>query len=615
MIEKNAFLQPTFGISQLRIRNIGAIDDLSIMLDDVAFLAICAGNGVGKTTILEAISLIGHLPCFPILSRRNLQIEPSYVENEWGQERCGGQYDGRLDLDKFSQGGVEALLADHFGDGKSQGFGAVDFVLFDKSETQNRHFEFTLIVHSPAFSEPGRPRLTELLSRGDPETATPNGCSDFCDDRYLSSCGLIVFDEDRQTGQCIRPLLDQLVAGRTFHHHSATGQHDPAASIPPKSPIAAGRACAISYVNTDLNDFGRGNDLRESPKDLTRNFGSEMVARLQIEFEGANGQDGFKHFSDLQERSGRILREPPLAFSSSFAVPNTFSLQSVSLTNVRSGDLLKAGARFGIQRGHGGQAYEASFLSAGENEVLFVLKMAINLAKNERWGRGILLLDEPDLHIAGYCRKRFFREIVDIGRSNGIQIIMSTHSAAFIDVLKEFDLRVSDSVKVIFRSAEKIVRGEGVDEAVGKEIPIVAKFDPLFLEYMRAQGENEGPFSYIWFLIRKIYSTWKSAIQEVFFHSLSDHQSAVAVSHWFLIVFSLLFPLGIFLALSAAGNDLLTPLGFPDSIATELHPFTGIGSLVSFGAVFLQIAYVWLRLRKIRSDKAALHASLLKELE
>ncbi len=40
----------------------------------------------------------------------------------------------------------------------------------------------------------------------------------------------------------------------------------------------------VSYINTDLNDFGKGNDLRETPKDITGDFIGEVIKRLEIPF-------------------------------------------------------------------------------------------------------------------------------------------------------------------------------------------------------------------------------------------------------------------------------------------------------------------------------------------
>lgn len=603
------FVDPAFGVSKIRIRNIGAIDDLSLELKEKSFLAICAGNGVGKTTILEAISLIGHLPCFPTLSRQALLIEPSLIEKAWGQLRADDQYSGRIDMNALESSGVDGLIDKKFEFGSNHNFGVIDYCLFDTQTENLRTFEFSLLVHSPAYASPGRPRLTEILSRGDPDTATPQGCSSFCDDRFLSSCGLVIFDEDLQGGN-FQTLIDQLAKGRTFHRGDVDGLHEEAAEIHPDRPIAEQRACAVSYVNTDLNDFGRGNDLRESPKDLTRSFGSEMIARLRIEFAGAGGEENFLHFVELKERSERILEEPPYAFSSSFVVPNTFRLTSLRLTNTNFGDPSKIGAKFGIERGHGGKRYEASFLSAGENEVLFVLKMAINLAKNSRLGNGILLLDEPDLHIASYCRKKFFKELLGICRTNGVQLIMSTHSAAFVDTLAEFGIKKEQSVQVIFKSAESQIKERGVGKINKSSIPITSEYDPVFLEYMRTQGESENKISYIIFLFKRIWSVWKSAIAEVFRYGLSDHQKAQQLSAWFITAFTLglfFLSLGLFFA---AGNDLTT-LGLSDSVATILHPITGVGSLVSALTVLGQITYIVVRLRKIRADKEKLHNSLL----
>jgi hypothetical protein len=64
------------------------------------------------------------------------------------------------------------------------------------------------------------------------------------------------------------------------------------------------------------------------------------------------------------------------------------------------------------------------FLSAGENECFFVFLTLLGLDTQD----SMILLDEPELHIAEYCRPAFFSELYGLTRARGCQVIIATHS-------------------------------------------------------------------------------------------------------------------------------------------------------------------------------------------
>ena len=100
---------PPFGVSYIRISNVGAIDDLHINLLSRSLLSIYAGNGIGKTTILECLSLIGHLPCFPSLCVGG-KFEDSELDRHFGKIADDSRefFISKLKFSILNNSGIEA---------------------------------------------------------------------------------------------------------------------------------------------------------------------------------------------------------------------------------------------------------------------------------------------------------------------------------------------------------------------------------------------------------------------------------------------------------------------------------------------------------------------------
>lgn len=572
---------PLFGIKQVRISNVGIIDDLTLTFEDPSLLAICAGNGIGKTTILESISLLGHLPCFPTLERSGSQIQHSEVARRWpGRDEPDYSYYSSVvapaDLNRL---GIDGWLDQNRG---RRGYGTVEFQVFDGRGEARYDHHFVILVHSCRLGAATPPRLTDMLSRGDFDDYHRSDIS-FADDRFLGSCGLVLYDRNEQHGgQTLEDLIRKLALGRTFHIFPDGGGEPRVESFSAADFPGVDGPRAVAYLNTDLNDFGRGNDLRESPKDLTRDFGAEMVCRLRIQF----SDDGiFKHLKKLRGICARILQTPLSHYSVRNVLPADFYLKNIR----KSG----AGAAVTVDRLDGGPAVDVNFLSAGENEVFFVSLVTLNAVENPALGPTIILLDEPDLHIANVARSRFFSEILSLvdGRS---QLILSTHSAALFNVLRRRCKRIDDKVQVVYRVVESVAR---------RQFRMASSFDRVFLGRMRNVDRDSNLLAGIWngftaFFWLEVARTKSSLVGETGYgKALTLVSLALASAILFVVI-----------AIGALINDSL----YGQSVkAFQFHAIIVQalgGDLLVLVACLLTIIYVRFRARKA-------HARLVEEVK
>lgn len=480
MPKKRHLQQPSFGVTEINISNIGPIDSLNLNLTNRALLSLYASNGTGKTTVLECISLIGHLPCFPTREVEAPETAATILEQKLGEsakDRTGIYDELAFDLGQLTRKGISGWLDDirpHPG----ENYGLVEFCLFDTCNGKQTQHKFAVIVHHGEASVGGAPTLTSFLSRGDFDE-NASGIS-FIDDRHLANHALVVFSNNEQQGQSFEALLDKLTKGRTFHviegagnsiHHSFLQYDD---KIEPRS---------VSYINTDLNDFGRGNDLRESPKDISKSFGREMFSRIRIP---TNTQDEFCELEELRTRCSEILEAPISSFSRSDVVPPAFDIIDLRRTLPGNDDQ----CTICVRRKDGSRSVPLSFLSAGENEVFFILLMVLSFTRNaEVTGHSILILDEPDLHISNVARELFFKGIVELGNPEA-QLIVATHSPA----LFEFVSREYRQARSIFQVLMRICNTDGGTK-------MLAEYDGVYLGKLKLLGTRRPLLSQVanWF--------------------------------------------------------------------------------------------------------------------
>ena len=324
----------------------------------------------------------------------------------------------------------------------------------------------------------------------------------------------MLYDEKDQAGQSFDELVCKLALGRTFSIRAAGKAISNRAFAADELPRTGLSPRSVSYINTDLNDFGRGNDLRKSPKDLSRDFGSEMFSRLRLE-QDAHGV--FPHFGCLQEMCDKVLRTPLAHYADRRIIPPSFRLKTFR------GDCDKV--EIMIDRRDGTKPVPINFLSAGENEVFFVLLMILNLSRNPKLGASIILLDEPDLHIATSTRGAFFRSILTLtgGKS---QVIMSTHSPAMFELLKARYKTPDQKVAVISR----VMLNAKEAEAEGRGTRLGAAYDAVYLGKMRKANVGAGLWGWIRSRLTMFFSYHFARTRSVL--NLGDASIWIALVTW-----------------------------------------------------------------------------------
>jgi hypothetical protein len=381
-------------VLEYRLKNFKGIAELSTKLpfNPIALSLIYAPNGQGKTTFLEGLSLLGHLPCMTRL-RLVAAARPS-----WYAERVGEDVVAPAPPLPATPITPEALWSHNLGfDYAMASFVLEDFVGSAGSAEERMRITIVVDVREYSISKLLSGRLTDL---------------DF--GRYAT----VVYDERNQPA--INRLIERLSRGRSFNRQE--GMHETF----PGAPSDIRRF--VTYVNTDLNDFGRGNDLRESPKDFTGDeFVEQMRDRLCMPFFEVSGDLTFDE--QLKLSVSEILKTPPYKFMAEVAVPQ-FKIRRFAIEH---GKLVFKATRFDEI-----DDLAVSNLSAGENEVLFVMLMMLK-HKDEH---GIILLDEPDLHVARARRGWLFNKIFKFYNPKNQQLLMISHSEPALRAMQQHKFEI-----------------------------------------------------------------------------------------------------------------------------------------------------------------------------
>jgi predicted ATPase len=194
----------------------------------------------------------------------------------------------------------------------------------------------------------------------------------------------------------------------------------------------------VSFINTDLNDFGRMNDVRESVKDIRSNFAEEIVERLRLPFGKEEEQNGdFRCKESLNVILRNILREyrnfnPHSSSADISDEPPTFEIEMLDW------DAGTKELTFVAKR-RGKKLDNIDYLSAGENESFFIFLLLLGFPRNS-----IILLDEPDLHLTTFAKSSFFEKLYSLMAGKECQVILATHSLfAHPDKIKLRPIEVS----------------------------------------------------------------------------------------------------------------------------------------------------------------------------
>ncbi|MCU1264385.1 MAG: hypothetical protein JWM21_703 [Acidobacteria bacterium] len=401
-------------IRKLHIKNLKSIENLELNFDEETEVTLLYGNnGVGKTTILEAISLIGHLS-----SMRRIAVpdalkkvaESKYERNSLFLERHNAQTNlptesNAFDILKTNLAGSQNLES-WFADFREPGAAAIYYEI-----------------------KPERPLLSDTICfyiyfKQSPHSITQALSKKSSDDMEMNDLFAVVFsgsrDPDNAGSHCkdIDWLIEHFYKN-TSHYVKVDGDDAGDTSLISKKPPIEDAHSIVSYINTDLNDFGRKNDVRESVKDILSDFGPEMLGRLALPFDGGDSGGEFHFKDDLNILLSEVIKdytrvpqseEQPLFKMTEIycARPSPSAPYEVSLKAQRFGE--------GPER--------LDHMSAGENECFFIFMLLLGLPI----GSSIVLLDEPDLHLTTYAKESFYKHVFKILQDKKCQVIISTHS-------------------------------------------------------------------------------------------------------------------------------------------------------------------------------------------
>ncbi len=165
--------------------------------------------------------------------------------------------------------------------------------------------------------------------------------------------------------------------------------------------------CCI-IVNTDANDFGCGNNIFESPKNIPTDLPKVLLFRLPcMRKSKTDGVFKLRHIDKIKEAWSEI-----------------FSKELVNVTCKRINGQWTA--KF-VTKDANGIEQPISSLSSGENECFFILATIISM----KLTNSVLLLDEPELHMSDVNLGPYYRILFKLAHKHDIQLIFVSHKPLF----------------------------------------------------------------------------------------------------------------------------------------------------------------------------------------
>jgi hypothetical protein len=459
---------------EIQAYGVKSIDALSLNLLDESEgsdhprpRVIYGGNGLGKTTILESMSLLSYLP---FMRRLELRSDSGNVEypaaKGWGLwAYVAWDQDEQVRMDQHEAEGRpgsperpsgwsrewakklttehakeewKALLENFVEKGHFPIGGGPGCLLYElKFDLDGREapepLRFAVLLNIPEESSItrllGRTTLDERLMYQEVQlqdhmmVVFPYWQRDRMDAliEHLGATAPFIVRGERRLPQRkakskkadaeTRKEVPPRKSGR-FHHFDAVRGSASGGGIGP----------IVVYINTDLNDFGIRNDVRESPKDLFGDFVAEIVERLGLPFVQKKGLVGgrrrFAKFGKLKKILRRVLGSENAPFE----------LATCDLVRSDDGEW-----KFDLSVRRGKKEVELDYLSAGENEVFFVFLLLLGLPVQD----GIVLVDEPDLHVHFGKQRAFHQELYRLARRLNVQLVVSSHSPFALAPIKQ----------------------------------------------------------------------------------------------------------------------------------------------------------------------------------
>lgn len=390
-------------IRHLSIRNIKAISTLDISFDERITL-LHGANGIGKSTILDCLAVLGHVATMYRIVVGNGRVElrpPALHASLRPHPDLPDIVTARMDAIELSPPRGHRVVRDKL-TAKSS---VDDWFDDDYEKTPRIRYECDTDItgvtcrFSVVVALTGDPSLTvsHLLNRSR------------CDDLAMAEHLVVVVEGNDPSTEA---FLAHQAATSTSMVTDDTGKVI-ATFRPARSSVRGNRVVAI---NTDLADLGKRDQIRESVKDLGLHLGAE-IERLGLPFDQPVGPDRqrFRFFADLKSIVEHVITDPADGRDAATREP---------FLELMSCDLVQGRPVVELKRGGEDRVRGTDFMSSGENECLFVFLALLGIDTRH----SIVVLDEPELHISEYSRPVFFEELYKLTKERQCQVVVATHS-------------------------------------------------------------------------------------------------------------------------------------------------------------------------------------------
>ena len=362
-------------------------------------------NGAGKTTVLEAIALAGHMPIL------------QWHEHD-GQEKIVIRASFYLSAEDVAF--LRKLFPGGFGAAADESI--VDIVksclaapaVSDSDVSASRGLEFwskdSLRQIGDWLAKCETPESTSFSLSFLPGENEPELKVSLTDDARLSAEWRCVGESEavyRLVGLLLswsRPERCEFKAGPGSMKSEERWRQTPRMSrlVDREFPHPG----IISYINTDMYNFGVGLDLRESPKNIAEgDMRRTVVDRLQL----------FKRGDKAGVFQVRGLQNLQTSWSS--VMGKKQALHAYEFHQTKAGPPSEGACVVSL-----GET-QRTFMSSGENQLLFVLSMIHAIEPKG----SILMIDEPELHMSFRAQKLLIDRLRELAGAHHTQLLMATH--------------------------------------------------------------------------------------------------------------------------------------------------------------------------------------------
>lgn len=195
----------------------------------------------------------------------------------------------------------------------------------------------------------------------------------------------------------------------------------------------------VTYINTDMYEWGAGLDLRESPKQLRTDLSTVAKNRLVLLSDPNDrmGTDPLYYFRDWDKMKQTWK-------SAIFKGTHTPELSAASYSENTDEWRISFKTQSDI-----------SVFSSGENQAFFLLAMTVCTRPHN----SIFLFDEPELHLSLSATESFFRYLIDFSETTESQVIVVTHSLFHGDTIKSEPDKSGDVFEIYLEQGKEPLTG------------------------------------------------------------------------------------------------------------------------------------------------------------